>query len=38
MSAEVCAAHIRLYVNAQSLDVGEAGLAAIDRLVRDVKP
>ncbi|MFM2140163.1 MAG: hypothetical protein RLZZ25_428, partial [Gemmatimonadota bacterium] len=23
MSAEVCAAHIRLYVNAQSLDVGE---------------
>ena len=38
MSAEVCAAHIRLYVNAQSLDVGEAGLAAIDRLVRDVTP
>lgn len=38
MSAEVCAAHIRLYVNAQSLDVGETGLAAIDRLVRDVTP
>ena len=38
MSAEVCAAHIRLYVNAQSLDVGVAGLAAIDRLVRDVTP
>jgi 1,4-dihydroxy-6-naphthoate synthase len=38
MSAEVCAAHIRLYVNAQSLDVGEAGLAAIDRLVRDSAP
>ena len=35
MSAEVCAAHIALYVNQQSLDVGEAGLAAIQRLVRD---
>lgn len=38
MSAEVCAAHIKLYVNAQSLDVGEAGLAAIQRLVRDSAP
>lgn len=38
MSAEVCAAHIQLYVNAQSLDVGEAGLAAIERLVRDSAP
>ena len=38
MSAEVCAAHIALYVNQQSLDVGEAGLAAIQRLVRDSAP
>ena len=38
MSAEVCQAHIALYVNAQSLDVGEAGLAAIQRLVRDSAP
>ncbi len=38
MSAEVCAAHIALYVNAQSLDVGDAGLAAIERLVRDSAP
>lgn len=33
MSAEVCAAHIALYVNALSLDVGEEGLRAIARLV-----
>ena len=33
MSPEVCAAHIRLYVNAQSLDVGEHGLKAIARLM-----
>jgi 1,4-dihydroxy-6-naphthoate synthase len=33
MSDEVCAQHIALYVNAQSLDVGEDGLAAITRLV-----
>ncbi len=33
MSAEVCAAHIALYVNAHSLDVGEDGLRAIARLV-----
>jgi len=38
MSAEVCEAHIRLYVNQQSLDVGEAGLAAIERLVSDSAP
>ena len=33
MSDEVCDAHIRLYVNELSLDVGEAGLTAIRRLV-----
>ena len=33
LSPEVCAAHIALYVNRYSLDVGEAGLAAIGRLV-----
>lgn len=33
MSPEVCAAHIRLYVNALSLDVGEHGLQAIARLM-----
>ena len=38
MSAEVCEAHITLYVNQQSLDVGAAGLAAIQRLVRDSAP
>jgi 1,4-dihydroxy-6-naphthoate synthase len=32
MSAEVCAAHIALYVNEYSLDVGEEGLRAIRRL------
>jgi 1,4-dihydroxy-6-naphthoate synthase len=32
MSAEVCARHIALYVNAHSLDVGEEGLTAIQRL------
>lgn len=34
MSEAVCAQHIALYVNAFSLDVGEAGLRAIERLVR----
>lgn len=34
MSDEVCASHIRLYVNRYSLDIGEAGLRAIERLVR----
>lgn len=38
MSAEVCAAHIALYVNERSLDVGDVGLAAIQRLVRDSAP
>ena len=32
LSDEVCRAHIELYVNEFSLDLGEAGLAAIDRL------
>jgi 1,4-dihydroxy-6-naphthoate synthase len=33
MSDEVCAAHIALYVNEHSADVGDEGLAAIDRLL-----
>jgi 1,4-dihydroxy-6-naphthoate synthase len=33
MSDEVCAAHIALYVNRHSLDVGDDGLQAISRLV-----
>jgi len=33
LSDEVCAAHIALYVNEFSLDVGDAGLRAIARLV-----
>ena len=33
MSDEVCAAHIALYVNASSVDVGDDGIAAIDRLL-----
>ena len=33
MSAEVCAAHIALYVNEHSVDIGDEGLAAIDRLL-----
>jgi len=33
MSEEVCAAHIKLYVNSHSLDVGEDGMRAIARLV-----
>ena len=32
MSDEVCDQHIRLYVNAHSLDIGDQGLAAIGRL------
>jgi 1,4-dihydroxy-6-naphthoate synthase len=34
MSAEVCAQHIKLYVNEWSLDVGEEGLRAMTRLVQ----
>jgi 5,8-dihydroxy-2-naphthoate synthase len=33
MSDEVCVAHIALYVNQHSVDVGDEGLAAIDRLL-----
>lgn len=33
MSDAVCAQHIALYVNAHSLDIGDDGLAAINRLV-----
>jgi 1,4-dihydroxy-6-naphthoate synthase len=33
MSDEVCAQHIALYVNGHSLDIGEDGLRAIERLV-----
>jgi 5,8-dihydroxy-2-naphthoate synthase len=33
LSDEVCGAHIALYVNEHSVDVGEEGLAAIDRLI-----
>jgi 1,4-dihydroxy-6-naphthoate synthase len=33
MSDEVCAAHIALYVNESSVDIGDEGMAAIDRLL-----
>ena len=33
LSAEVCAAHIELYVNEHSVDIGDDGFAAIDRLL-----
>ena len=33
MSAEVCAAHIALYVNENSIDIGDEGLVAIERLL-----
>jgi 1,4-dihydroxy-6-naphthoate synthase len=33
LSDEVCAAHIALYVNEHSVDIGEEGLTAIDRLL-----
>lgn len=33
MSAEVCAQHIALYVNRHSLDMGDEGMRAIQRLV-----
>jgi 1,4-dihydroxy-6-naphthoate synthase len=33
LSDEVCAAHIDLYVNEHSVDIGEEGLSAIDRLL-----
>lgn len=33
LSDEVCSAHIALYVNEHSIDIGDEGLAAIDRLI-----
>lgn len=33
LSDEVCAAHISLYVNEHSVDIGDEGLTAIDRLL-----
>ncbi len=33
LSGEVCAAHIALYVNEFSVDLGDEGLAAVERLV-----
>ena len=33
LSDEVCAAHIDLYVNEHSVDIGDDGLAAVDRLI-----
>jgi len=33
MSDEVCAAHIALYVNENSIDVGDEGLVAVERLL-----
>jgi len=33
MSDEVCAAHIALYVNEHSVDIGDEGLAAVERLL-----
>lgn len=35
MSDEVCAQHIALYVNSHSLDIGDAGLQAIERLANN---
>jgi 1,4-dihydroxy-6-naphthoate synthase len=32
MSDEVCDAHIRLYVNEHSLDLGDEGMRAVERL------
>ncbi|MFL5959498.1 MAG: 1,4-dihydroxy-6-naphthoate synthase [Gaiellaceae bacterium] len=33
LSDEVCAAHIALYVNEHSVDIGDEGLAAVERLL-----
>lgn len=33
MSDDVCAAHIALYVNENSIDIGDEGLAAVERLL-----
>ncbi len=35
MSPEVCAQHIALYVNEHSLDIGDEGLRAVERLVTE---
>ena len=37
MSEEVCDAHIRLYVNEHSLDLGDEGMRAIERLTTSVR-
>ena len=38
LSDDVCAAHIALYVNTHSLDIGADGLRAIERLVSAGQP
>ena len=38
MSDDVCAAHIKLYVNEHSLDIGDDGMRAIARLVSTRDP
>jgi len=38
LSDEVCDAHIALYVNARSLDIGDDGMRAIARLVGEARP
>jgi len=38
LSDEVCAAHIELYVNEHSVDLGDEGLRAIERLTSHVSP
>lgn len=38
LSDEVCAAHIALYVNEHSVDIGEEGLRAVERLTGQVSP
>jgi 1,4-dihydroxy-6-naphthoate synthase len=38
LSDEVCDAHIRLYVNDYTVDLGEDGLQAIETLVNRAAP
>jgi 1,4-dihydroxy-6-naphthoate synthase len=38
MSDEVCDAHIKLYVNEHSIDLGDEGMRAVRRLVGDEGP
>ena len=33
MSDEVCSKHIALYVNENSIDIGDEGLVAVERLL-----